>query len=541
MGDATTTVVAGRYEVLEALGRGAMGVVYRARDRELDRIVAIKTIDGRCASDASGAVAARLQREATAAARLSHPGIVTIHDVGVAGGVPYIVMEYFRGRTLSALVARGPLPPAKAVLVGVQVCRALQYAHGEGVVHRDIKSSNIMVNDAWRVKLTDFGVARVVGRGDGDSMIVGTPAYIAPEHAQGGDADARSDLFALGVVLYEALTGERPFPSTDFATVLHEVVHLDPVPPRERNFAVSPALDAVVRRIMSKDPDDRYPDAATFGDSLAQALADGPGPIARAWGVVSRQRVAAVLVVALAATAVGAAARRAAVEPPQLVASASAERSLSTSGTEPGAPSAMPPARPAVAPSTPPSETAATPTPAIVPTPPAEMAPTPLNETAQPTPVVATTQPPAMAPPPAIVPTPPSVTTAPPAPKTPAPTAAGRASRPRVTPAPVVARASVLASEAEPAGTPALERPANQKTGCLSVNAMPFATVYVDGRAVGATPHACLRVSIGRHRLVFESMDERSAEEIVVVGDEHTAEAPLSVSYDFRARQFVAR
>ena len=353
------------------------------------------------------------------------------------------------------------------------------------------------------MKLTDFGVARVVGRRDGDSMIVGTPAYIAPEHVQGRDADARSDLFALGVVLYEALTGERPFPSTDFATVLHEVVHLDPVPPRERNLAVSPALDAVVRRIMSKDPDDRYPDAATFGDALDQALADGLGPIARAWGVVGRQRAAAVLVVALAATAVGAAAWRAAVEPPKLVASASAERPLATSGIEPGAPSTMPPA--------------------------------PLNATAPPTPAVETTQHAAMEP------TPPAVTTAPPAPMTPTPTAAGRASRPRVASALVVARASVRASEAEPAAAPALERPANQKTGCLSVNAKPFATVYVDGRAVGATPHACLRVSIGRHRLVFESMDERSPEEVVVVGDEHTAEAPLSVSYDFRAHQFVAR
>jgi serine/threonine-protein kinase len=507
-----------------------MGVVYRARDRELDRIVAIKTIDGRCASGASGAVAARLQQEATAAARLSHPGIVTIHDVGVAGGVPYIVMEYVRGRTLSALVARGPLPPAQAVLIGVQVCRALQYAHGEGVVHRDIKSSNIMVDDAWRVKLTDFGVARVVGR-DGDSMIVGTPAYIAPEHVQGRGADARSDLFALGVVLYEALTGERPFPSTDFATVLHEVVHLDPVPPRERNFAVSPALDAVVRRIMSKDPDDRYPDAATFGDALDQALADGPGPIARAWSVVGRQGAAAVLVVAIAATAVGAAAWRAAVEPVELVTPrASPERPLSTSGPEPGAPSAMPPAPPAVAPSTPPAE----PTPAIVPTLPAATAPTPLNATAPPTRVVAAT-------PPAMAPTPPSVTTAPPAPRKPAPTAAGRAARPRVAPALVVARTSVLASEAEPAAAPAVERPASQKTGCLSVNATPFATVYIDDRAVGTTPHACLRVSTGRHRLVFESMDERSQEEIVVVGDQHTAEAPLSVSYDFRARRFVAR
>jgi hypothetical protein len=301
------------------------------------------------------------------------------------------------------------------------------------------------------------------------------------------------------------------------------------VPPRERNFAVSPALDAVVRRIMSKDPDDRYPDAGTFGDALAQALADGPGPIARAWSVVGRQGAAAVLVVALAATAVGAAAWRAAVEPVELVTPrASTERSLSTSGAEPSAPTAMPAAPPAVVPSTPPAE----PTPAIVPTPPAATAPSPATES--PTPVVAAT-------PPATAPTPPSVTTAPPAPRTPAPTAVGRTARPRVAPALVVARTSVLASEAEPAAAPAVERPANQKTGCLSVNATPFATVYVDDRAVGTTPHACLRVSTGRHRLVFESMDERSPEEIVVIGDQHTAEAPLSVSYDFRARRFVAR
>src|SRR5919197_2098040 len=153
-----------RYEILGVLGQGAMGIVYQARDRDLDRTVAIKTINRECVTAESGVVTTRLQQEATAAARLSHPGIVTIYDVGLSDGVPYIVMEYFKGRTLSELVAAGPITPERAVHVVVEVCRALQYAHAEGVIHHDIKSSNIMVDVSWRVKLTDFGVARVVGK-----------------------------------------------------------------------------------------------------------------------------------------------------------------------------------------------------------------------------------------------------------------------------------------------------------------------------------------------------------------------------------------
>src|SRR6267143_805122 len=240
-----------RYEGLEILGQGAMGVVYKARDRDLDRVVAIKTIHPNRSARGQlfDAIAARLCREAMAAARLAHPGIVAVYDVGRVSETPYIVMEYITGRTLAEILEAGSLPPARAVHVILQVCRALEYAHAQGVVHRDIKTSNIMVDGGGKTKLTDFGVARIVDKPTNETrMLVGTPAYMSPEQARGAPADARSDLFAVGVVLYEVLTGAKAFPGEDVAAVLHQVQHVDPVPPRERNFAVSPALDAVVRR-----------------------------------------------------------------------------------------------------------------------------------------------------------------------------------------------------------------------------------------------------------------------------------------------------
>ena len=274
-GDTRVRLPAERYETLEVLGQGAMGIVYKARDRALDRVVAIKTIhpdQAALGSDFSG-ITERLYQEATAAARLNHPGIVTVYDVTLTAGVPYVVMEYFKGRTLSDLLSEGALTPQKAGHVILQVCRALEYAHAQGVIHRDVKSSNIMVDAGWRVKLADFGVARVVDKqSTRTGVMIGTPAYMSPEQAQGAAADARSDLFSLGVVLYETLTGQKPFPGEDVVKVLDEVLHLDPIPARERNFAVSPALDAVVRRVMSKEPQDRYPDAAAFADALSQAL-----------------------------------------------------------------------------------------------------------------------------------------------------------------------------------------------------------------------------------------------------------------------------
>jgi hypothetical protein len=426
-------VVPERYELLGTLGQGAMGVVYKARDRELDRVVAIKTIEPQAAADVE-AIAARLSREAMTAARLSHPGIVAVYDVGRHANTPYVVMEYFTGRTLTELLEDGPLAPERAAHVALQVCHALAYAHAQGVVHRDVKSSNIMVDAAGHAKLADFGVAHVVDKPAHEAgMMLGTPAYMAPEHAAGGAADARSDLFSLGVVLYEVLTGVRPFPGEDVAKVLHEVVHVDPVPPRERNFAVPPALDAVVRRAMSKDPADRYAHATAFAEALAQASALGETPaIARVLGRARRRTAVAVagLLVTIG-IAVGVYVRGRVAEP----------LTVPVLSPEPVAAAASPPRPEPVAP-------------------------------------------------------------APPAPAKPEAPA--------------------------PAGKP----------GCLSVNAVPFATVYVDGRAMGETPQACVRLA-GRHRVHFEWSDRRSPDHVVEVGEAHTADNALRVSYDFRSGRFL--
>jgi tRNA A-37 threonylcarbamoyl transferase component Bud32 len=423
-----------RYEGLEILGQGAMGVVYKAHDRDLDRTVAIKTIHP--ASVARGdfeAIAARLCREAMAAARLAHPGIVAVYDVGRVSETPYIVMEYFTGRTLAEILEAGPLSPARAVQVMLQVCRALEYAHTQGVVHRDIKTSNIMVDARWNAKLTDFGVARILDKPTSETkMVIGTPAYMAPEQARGAPGDARSDLFAVGVVLYETLTGVKAFPGDDVATVLDEVLHVDPVPPRERNFAVSPALDAVVRRAIDKEPDDRYRDAAAFAEALMQASAIDGAPTGV--GTLASYVRGRTLVLAAAAILV-----------------------------------------------------------AIV----VGIFTSPLVER-----VIAIREEPRKSPPAGAL----------------TPSAATGASAPAVVDA---------------------QQP-SAKRGCVSVNAVPFAKVYVDGRPVGETPQACVRVRHGQHSVQFQWGSEHSPEYLITVGKEHTAENPLRASYDFKAGRFVS-
>ncbi len=483
-GDARVRLPAERYETLEVLGQGAMGIVYKARDRALDRVVAIKTIhpdQAALGSDFSG-ITERLYQEATAAARLTHPGIVTVYDVTLTAGVPYVVMEYFKGRTLSDLLSEGALSPQKAGHVILQVCRALEYAHAQGVIHRDVKSSNIMVDAAWHVKLADFGVARVVDKqSTRTGVMIGTPAYMSPEQAQGAAADARSDLFSLGVVLYETLTGQKPFPGDDVAQVLDEVLHLDPIPARERNFAVSPALDAVVRRVMSKEPQDRYPDAAAFADALSQALPpdvpSAPVALVRRYG---HGRGALVAAGGLFATSVGVA---------LLVVSLAGE----------------------------------------VPAP-----EQPLRDERVPT-VVASVSPPSVpaSPPPSVAVVTPEPSARPPAPVRRAPSVAASG----------VATDSPAAETVAPRPRTSAPDPtaSGGGSGCLSVNAVPFAAVYVDGQNVGDTPRACLRIRAGRHRIFFEADGERSPENVVIVEDHHTSESPLRVSYDFRLRQFLAR
>jgi eukaryotic-like serine/threonine-protein kinase len=266
----------GRYEVLAELGRGAMGIVYRARDPQIDRVVAIKTLrpDLGLPGDAFAELRQRFYQEATAAGRLNHPNIVAIHDVLDVDGVPYIVMECLEGRTVADLLAaEGRLDVRRAVRLFAQVCEALDYAHARGVVHRDIKPSNIVVIDDDVAKVTDFGIARVTGSTVTQTgAVLGTPAYMSPEQLRGKVPDGRSDLFAVGVSLYEALAGANPFHSEELAAVLYRVVHEAPAPLRERNPGVSPVLQAAIERAVAKDPSERHPTARAFGEALARSV-----------------------------------------------------------------------------------------------------------------------------------------------------------------------------------------------------------------------------------------------------------------------------
>ncbi len=267
----------GRFEILAELGHGAMGTVYKARDPQLDRIVAIKTlrVNLGLSPEQLAAYTRRFYQEAMAAGRLSHPNIVAVYDVVEIEDTPYIVMEYVEGQTLSRLMAaEAPLPLERAVEMARQVCGALEYAHARGVVHRDIKPSNILVAGGRQMKVGDFGIARIVGKKlTQTGALLGSPSYMSPEQVRGREVDGRSDIFSLGVVLYEALTGADAFPGENPSTVLYNIVHQAPVPIPERNPAVFPALDAVVLRALAKEPEQRYPTARAFADALSQAMA----------------------------------------------------------------------------------------------------------------------------------------------------------------------------------------------------------------------------------------------------------------------------
>ncbi len=266
----------GRYELLAELGHGAMGIVYKACDPHLDRTVAIKTLrlDLGLAPEHQEDLRRRFHREAMAAGRLNHPNIVAIHDVLGVEGTPYIVMEYVEGQTLAQLLAAGgPLPPPQAVELVLQACRALEYAHARGVVHRDVKPANILVARGGEVKVSDFGIARIAGtKMTQTGTMLGSPSYMSPEQVRGVEVDGRSDLFSLGVVLYEALAGADPFTGESPSTVLYKIVHEEPAALPERNGAVPAALDAVVQRALAKDPERRFPTAGAFADALSRAL-----------------------------------------------------------------------------------------------------------------------------------------------------------------------------------------------------------------------------------------------------------------------------
>ena len=244
------TVIDGRYRVLRKLGSGGMADVYMAEDQQLGRRVALKVLHRRFAEDQQ--FVERFRREASSAAGLSHPNVVAIFDRGEWDGTYYISMELVEGRTLKEIVRdKGPAPPEAAIDLTRQILRAARYAHKHGVVHRDIKPHNVLIDQDGRVRVTDFGIARA-GTSDitETGSVMGTAQYLSPEQAQGRAVDARSDLYSIGIVLYELLTGQVPFDAESPVTVALMQVSEPPLPPRELNPAIPPAVEAVVLRAM---------------------------------------------------------------------------------------------------------------------------------------------------------------------------------------------------------------------------------------------------------------------------------------------------
>lgn len=268
-------VFAGRYDVKEALGAGGMGVVYRAFDRELQEPVAIKTL--RPEALAGGTVALdRFKQEIRLARRIAHRNVVRTYDLGEVGGLYYLTMEYVEGTSLKQLIAsRGKLPVAVTLTVGKQLCRALEVAHGEGVIHRDIKPQNIVVEPNGFLKVMDFGIARLANPPQGKGLTevgtsIGTPDYMSPEQLTGSELDARSDLYAAGVVLFECVTGRVPFEAATTWALVAQHLEEPPPDPRALNGEVPEALAAVILKAMAKEPADRFATAADMHDALAR-------------------------------------------------------------------------------------------------------------------------------------------------------------------------------------------------------------------------------------------------------------------------------
>ena len=265
----------GKYEIRGELGRGAMGIVYEAFDPMIERVVALKTIrsEGVEAQQAQELIA-RFQREARAAGRLNHPHIVAVYDFGEDAGTFYIAMELVRGRELRDHFEKSErFPISEIARVMGQLLDALGYAHANGVVHRDIKPANIIVMPDGRVKVTDFGIARIESSQYTQAgAVLGTPSYMSPEQFMGQTVDGRSDLFSAGVVLYQFLTGERPFTGAA-TTIMHKVLKEDPLPPSELNVQVPRPFDGVIRKAMAKRPEERFQSAAEFAHAIREAAA----------------------------------------------------------------------------------------------------------------------------------------------------------------------------------------------------------------------------------------------------------------------------
>ncbi len=285
-------VVANRFELCELVGTGGMSSVFRAHDRLLERTVALKLMHERHLDDDESLE--RFRREARTAAALSHPSIVTVIDRGQDAGRPYIVFEFVDGENLKQRVARtGPLSVRDALDIAVQVGRALAFAHQRGLVHRDVKPQNVLLNGHGRAKVTDFGIVRLRDAGDGLTQagtVLGSSEYIAPEQAQGAAVDERTDVYSLAVVLYELLTGDVPFSGDNFVAVAMRHVEEPPPGLLERRPDAPARLDLAIARALAKDPRDRFPSMAAFCDELEACLRDSEQGPAGAETTVLRPR-----------------------------------------------------------------------------------------------------------------------------------------------------------------------------------------------------------------------------------------------------------
>jgi eukaryotic-like serine/threonine-protein kinase len=314
----STTTKAGRYEIVGELGRGAMGVVYKAVDPVIGRTVAVKTI--RLSEQGTGLsrpeLLSRFQTEARAAGLLTHPNIVVVYDAGEEDGLYYITMELVEGKSLQTLLdARQSFPLPRVLRLMEQACGALQFAHERNVVHRDVKPANLMLTPDDTVKVTDFGTAKILqfGTVQQTAHVMGTPSYMSPEQVKGRAVDGRSDIFSLGVMLYEMVTGEKPFPGQNITTVIYKIVNEEPVPPRQVDPSIHPGISAVIMKALAKEPGDRYQTCREMledlrnyrsiaGSPQATAVLSGPPTSALPLNALASGRGAAVEDPAAAAT-----------------------------------------------------------------------------------------------------------------------------------------------------------------------------------------------------------------------------------------------
>jgi beta-lactam-binding protein with PASTA domain/tRNA A-37 threonylcarbamoyl transferase component Bud32 len=301
------TVLGGRYRLVELLGQGGMATIYRAHDNQLDRDVAVKLLRPEYGRDPE--FLSRFRQEAQAAASLNHPNVVSVYDYGQDAAGPFIVMELVEGEDLASIVRRsGALPPRQAARITAEAARALEAAHARGIVHRDVKPGNIMISRDGRVKVADFGIARAMAEAQMTlpGTTLGSVHYFSPEQARGEQADAASDIFSLGIVLFEELTGQRPWEGDTAASVAMARL-AGPIPdPAARRSGVSPELAAITRKAMAREPEDRWESADAFADALEAFLAGtaipGLGPIGGATATGPDAGAAAIGAAAGAAT-----------------------------------------------------------------------------------------------------------------------------------------------------------------------------------------------------------------------------------------------